>query len=238
MTHFWELADASIVNHVLHRLDLDAALERAVPHDDARLRLAPAKALGVVVRNLVVRHGPIYAMGEWASAYDPVLLGLDPKDVAALNDDRVGRTLTRLFDADRASLLTSVVLHMVRTFGIDVTQLHNDSTSITVTGIDYPGGGGTSRQQADREADLRPQQGLPPRSSPARVDSQRLSRRCGADRLPGGVGQHCRRRDPRADLGQGFTLLPDRAVRVGRASGPSQCRSPPWPRRAAPPKDS
>ena len=132
-----------IVNHVLHRLDLDAALERAVPHDDARLRLAPAKALGVVVRNLVVRHGPIYAMGEWASAYDPVLLGLDPKDVAALNDDRVGRTLTRLFDADRASLLTSVVLHMVRTFGIDVTQLHNDSTSITVTGIDYPGGGGT-----------------------------------------------------------------------------------------------
>lgn len=137
-----------IVNHVLSRLDLDTALERAVPHDDARLRLAPAEALGVVVRNLVVRHGPIYAMGEWASAYDPVLLGLDPKDVAALNDDRVGRTLTRLFDADRASLLTGVVLHMVRTFGIDVTQLHNDSTSITLTGIGYPGGGGTRAGKA------------------------------------------------------------------------------------------
>lgn len=68
-----------IVNHVLHRLDLDAALERAVPYDDARLRLAPAKALGVVVR-----HGPIYAKSEWASAYDSVLLGLDPEDVAAL----------------------------------------------------------------------------------------------------------------------------------------------------------
>jgi hypothetical protein len=51
-----------IVNHFLSRLDLDAALDRAVPRNDARLRLAPAKALGVVVRNLAVRRGPIYAM--------------------------------------------------------------------------------------------------------------------------------------------------------------------------------
>jgi hypothetical protein len=37
---------------------------------------------------------------------------------------------------------------MVRSFGIDVTQLHNDSTSITLTGIDYPGGGGTRAGKA------------------------------------------------------------------------------------------
>lgn len=130
-----------IVDHFLARLELEAALDRAVPHDDARLRLAPAKALGVVVRNLTVRHGPIYAMGEWAATYDPALLGLEESDVDALNDDRVGRMLTRLFDADRASLLTGVILHMVRTFSIDCTQLHNDSTSVTLSGADYPGGG-------------------------------------------------------------------------------------------------
>ncbi len=123
-----------IVNHFLHRLELDEALERAVPDNDARLRLAPAKVLGVVVRNLVVHHGPVYAMGEWASTYDADLLGLSEREVAGLNDDRVGRMLTRLFDADRASLLTSVVLGMVRTFDIDCSQLHNDSTSITLRG--------------------------------------------------------------------------------------------------------
>src|SRR6266540_2768549 len=91
-----------------------------------------------VARNLVTHRQPVYALGEWAAPYDPTLLGLGPDDVAALNDDRVGRTLQRLFDADRASLLTDVVLAVVREFGIDCSQLHNDSTSVTFTGVRYP----------------------------------------------------------------------------------------------------
>ena len=39
-----------------------------------------------------------------------------------------------MFDADRASLLTRLVLGAVTRFGIDCSQLHNDSTSITLTG--------------------------------------------------------------------------------------------------------
>ena len=54
-----------------------------------------------------------------------------------LNDDRVGRALDRLFDCDRASLLTETVLHVVSTFSIDCTELHNDSTTVTVTGSGY-----------------------------------------------------------------------------------------------------
>ncbi len=134
------LGPLPIINHFLHRLGLADSLERFVPHDDARLRLAPAAVLGVVVRNLVTHREPVYAMGEWAAPYDPALLGLGPDDVAALNDDRVGRTLARLFDADRASLLTEVILSVVRNFGIETSQLHNDSTSISFTGLDYPGG--------------------------------------------------------------------------------------------------
>ena len=135
------LGPLPVINHFLGRMGLGASLERFVPHDDARLRLAPAAVLGVVVRNLVTHREPVYAMGEWAAPYDPRLLGLAPDDVGALNDDRVGRTLERLFDADRASLLTEVVLGVVREFGIDTSQLHNDSTSISFTGLDYPGGG-------------------------------------------------------------------------------------------------
>lgn len=135
------LGPLPVINHFLDRMGLAESLERFVPHDDARLRLAPAAVLGVVVRNLVTHREPVYALGEWAAPYDPALLGLGADDVDALNDDRVGRTLARLFDADRASLLTEVVLRVVRAFGIDCSQLHNDSTSISFTGIDYPGGG-------------------------------------------------------------------------------------------------
>ena len=130
-----------IVNHFLARMRLGASLERFVPDNDARLRLPPAVVLGVVVRNLVTHREPVYALGEWAAGYEPGLFDLFAGDVTALNDDRVGRTLKRLFDADRASLLTEVVVNVVREFDVDCRQLHNDSTSVTFTGADYPGGG-------------------------------------------------------------------------------------------------
>ncbi len=128
-----------IVNHFIGRLKLDDALDTAVPHDDARVRLAPVRVLGVLVRHLTIEHRPLYEMAEWAANYAPEPLGMNESEIVALNDDRVGRTLTRLFDANRASLLTTVVLSMVRTFEIDCSQLHNDSTSITVTGSHYGG---------------------------------------------------------------------------------------------------
>jgi len=133
-----------VINHFLSRVGLDDTLRAHLADDDARLVLAPATALGVVVRNLIVSHQPVYALGEWARPFEPGLLGLGPGEAEALNDDRVGRCLARLFDADRASLLTEVVLRAVRTFGIDCAQLHNDSTSVSFTGA-YRGANGRPR---------------------------------------------------------------------------------------------
>lgn len=96
--------------------------------------MSPATALGVVIRNLVVRHAPVYALGEWAGRYDLRVVGLAADEAELLNDDRVGRMLARLFDADRASLLTRMVLDAVEAFDIDLSRLHNDSTSIKLSG--------------------------------------------------------------------------------------------------------
>lgn len=133
-----------IVNHFLARVGVDAALAAYVPATDRRLRLAPAKALGVVVRNLVLGHEPLYALGEWVAPHDPALLGLDASEVRLLNDDRVGRALRALFEADRASLLNRVVLDAIERFGIDCSQLHNDSTSVAFSGV-YAGATGRPR---------------------------------------------------------------------------------------------
>ena len=127
------LAGLPIVNAFYDRLGIDRLLESHVP-DDPRLRLSPSAALGVVIRNLVVRHAPVYALGEWASRYEPGQVGLAAADVDLLNDDRVGRMLSRLFDADRASLLTRLVLDAAATFDIDLSRLHNDSTSVKFSG--------------------------------------------------------------------------------------------------------
>ena len=138
------LGGLPVINHFLQRLGVPALLDRYVPADDARLRLAPGVVLGAVVANLVVHREPVYALGEWAAPYDPALLGLGRDEAGLLNDDRVGRCLRRLFDADRASLMTELVLQAVERFGIDVSQLHNDSTSITFSGF-YRGATGAPR---------------------------------------------------------------------------------------------
>lgn len=133
-----------IVNFFLDRMGLAEHLQTYLPHDDARLRLAPSAVLAVLVRNIVAGHRPVYALGEWAAPYDPAVLGLGPSDVELLNDDRVGRTLDRLFDCDRASLITQTVLGVIRDFDVETTQLHNDSTTVTVTG-NYPDADGRER---------------------------------------------------------------------------------------------
>jgi hypothetical protein len=112
-----------IVNRVLDRLGLPVLLAAALPAGDTRVTLTAAAAIRLVVANLVLGREPLYGLGEWAARYDPALLGLTVAEVAAVNDDRVGRALEELFDADRASLLTAVVLRAVSEFGVDTTQL-------------------------------------------------------------------------------------------------------------------
>jgi transposase len=123
-----------IVDAFLARMRVDALLGRALGDADARATLAPAKAIGLLIRNLCVSREPIYALGEWAAPLDPAVLGLEVDEVALLNDDRVGRALDQLFDSDRASLLTALMVGVIAEFDVDCSQLHNDSTSITLTG--------------------------------------------------------------------------------------------------------
>jgi hypothetical protein len=127
--HSQNLGCLPIVNFFLNRMGLSDHLRNYLPPGDARLRLTPAAVVEVVVRNLVVGHRPVYALGQWAAAFDPGVLGLRAGDAEMLNDDRVGRTLDRLFDADRASLITATVLAVIRDFNVETTQLHNDSTT-------------------------------------------------------------------------------------------------------------
>lgn len=123
------LGPLPVINAFADRMGLQRLLGACVPGDDARLRLDPATVLGVVVRNLVLHREPVYALGQWAAPFDPALLSLGPGQAPLLNDDRTGRMLARLFDADRASLLTRLVLAAVQEFGIETWQLHNDSSA-------------------------------------------------------------------------------------------------------------
>ena len=123
-----------LINHFLARLDLEGHLERFVPTADRRIRVPYAQALGVLVRSLLLEREPMYRQHETVSTFAPGAFGLTPELAQRLSDDAVGRALDRLFDADRATLLTAVVVSAVHTFELVLSELHNDSTTVKFTG--------------------------------------------------------------------------------------------------------
>lgn len=124
-----------VVNSFLRRLRLTEILSAYLPSGDARQKLAPSRALMVLLRNLMVSREPLYGVGAWAAPFEPSLVGLTRDEVGLLNDDRIGRALEDLFDADRPSLLLRVVVQAVREFGLRLKRFHNDSTSISFQGL-------------------------------------------------------------------------------------------------------
>ena len=125
-----------ILDRFLRRLRIGEAVGDRLPREDRRWRVSNTAALLLLAKNLLVSREPLYGVGEWAARHEPSWLGLSEDQLAALNDDRVGRALDRLFDADVPSLVLDVAAHAVREFDVDLAELHNDSTTVTFHG-DY-----------------------------------------------------------------------------------------------------
>ena len=140
------VAALPILDRLITRLRLEVFLRDHLPREDSRSRVPTATALLILLKNLLISREPLYGVGQWAARHLPQLLGLTPNQLPSLNDDRVGRSLDRLFDADIPSLTLAVVAHAVREFAVNLDELHNDSTTVTLHG-DY--------EAADQQRTLR-----------------------------------------------------------------------------------
>jgi transposase len=132
--HSERLGPLPLVNAFLERMGLQALLEKYVPTADRRSAVTHAQALGVLLRSILVEREPVYRQQETVHGFAPGCFGIDAAQMARLTDDRIGRALDRLFDADRAALLTEVVVAVGQRFGVAFDRLHNDSTSISFCG--------------------------------------------------------------------------------------------------------
>ncbi|MGH8471301.1 MAG: DUF4277 domain-containing protein [Gammaproteobacteria bacterium] len=112
------LGPLPLVNHFLERMGLEKLLDKHVPTLDRRSSVRHASALGVLLRSIVVEREPIYRQQETVHGYAQGLFGLSAGEMARLGDDRIGRALDRLFDADRVALLTEVVLAVGQKFAV------------------------------------------------------------------------------------------------------------------------
>ena len=122
-----------VLNRVIERAKL-ADFLREFMVEDKRCTISPVVGTLVLLKNYLVSREPIYGVGDWARRYAPGLLGLNASQITSLNDDRVGRCLDRVFDADCPALVLAITRHVVEEFGLDLSEIHNDSTTITFSG--------------------------------------------------------------------------------------------------------
>jgi transposase len=135
-----------LLNRMVERMQLQRILGEHLPRDDSRTELPTVTALLVLFANLLMAREPVYGVGEWAALFPPDLLGLRQQDLSRLHDDRLGRSLDRMFQGIGPTLIMAVVRHVIQEFAISLDELHNDSTTVSFYGA-YDAAGQESEQR-------------------------------------------------------------------------------------------
>jgi len=130
----YRVAALPIINHVLERMRLERFLRSYLPRPDRRCRIDPSIGISLLLKNVLLAREPLYGIAEWAAKFDPNALGFINDQLPSLNDDRMGRCLDCLFRTDITSLVLALATHVVQEFQVDLDELHNDSTTITLHG--------------------------------------------------------------------------------------------------------
>ncbi len=122
-----------LIHAIAERMNLKAILSDYIaPHGN---ELIPAvDTLILLIYNLTLGKYPLYELKKWVASHDWRCLGYEPVEFGYFNDDRFGRALDKLYRADRASLMTTLVMTVIKAFDIDLSRLHNDSTTVKAYG--------------------------------------------------------------------------------------------------------
>lgn len=112
-----------IIDVFVRKIGLTHILSKVLGNSDY------AEAIIILMKNILIDRNALYAIKEWARQYHLTL-----SDGSEIGDDRLGRALERLYDADRATLQTQISLEVVKIFKLNTDQIHSDTTSVSVTG--------------------------------------------------------------------------------------------------------
>ena len=128
------IGEIPLLQTMAHKLGFDRLLRSYIP-PHGNERYPAADTLLLLLFNIASGRWPLYELGRWTASLDGRLLGRKSSlSEEMFNDDRYGRALDKLFSVDRATLSTECALCVVHATGLELDQLHNDSTSVKTTG--------------------------------------------------------------------------------------------------------
>ncbi|HPZ16665.1 MAG TPA: IS1634 family transposase [Sphaerochaeta sp.] len=113
------------------KMNLMGIVDRLVP---SQMELSPGLAVQALVLDTLSGRSPLYRVQEfWEQEDRTLLLGPDVQP-SLFNDNNLGRALDAIFEAGPSRIITEVGIHVAREFGLDVSAISYDTTSINVWG--------------------------------------------------------------------------------------------------------
>lgn len=113
-----------LVDHFIYEMGLPDILKAICKNERY------AESILLLIKNVVIERHALYAIREWSSWYKPSLVY-----GGSIGDDTIARGLDRLYEIDRASLLTQIIVNIAKVYGLDLKEIHQDTTSVKVTGV-------------------------------------------------------------------------------------------------------
>ena len=125
-----EVSSIPLIHKIADQIGMRDIISNYIPsHGNEKFQAVDS--LIILVYNLTEGRWPLYEINDWLSKYDHRCFQHFPEK---LNDDCLGRALDKLYHADRASIMTEIVIKMIQTFDLKLDQIHNDSTTIKAYG--------------------------------------------------------------------------------------------------------
>lgn len=93
-----------------------------------------AESIAVLIQNIILSPAPLYRVGEWVRPMSAEALGLSEAQKNAINDDRIARALDALVSSRARSLFFRLALHIIKSFEVDTSRVHHDTTTVTFHG--------------------------------------------------------------------------------------------------------
>lgn len=102
--------------------------------DSGKEEISHGRVVSVLLLNLLDGSSPLYKLSDWLSGYSDGL-GEFATEANKYNDKRLGATLDAIYESNRHELLTKLSARAIALHELDMGVIHNDTTSVTFTGI-------------------------------------------------------------------------------------------------------
>lgn len=127
------VGETPIILSIIERYGIGEVFQRHIASHGNEI-IPASEVLLMLLCNITSGRQPLYELSNWVCKRHPGLFGYEEIEENVLNDDRFGRALDKLYDADRATMMTEIVISMVRLAKIDLNQINNDATTVKAFG--------------------------------------------------------------------------------------------------------